>query len=712
MAVAAAAAAPPAALPPLREEIGIFPGPAALDGSPTWTLHDPAINRFYRLGWPEFEIVSRWQSATIDAVVARVNAETTLDIEAEDVDELRRFLLSSDLLRIAGPQTTEHLVTKAQRMRHGFWRWLLHNYLFMRLPLVRPDRVLTAAYPYVTGFFTRGFALAILLIGALGLYLIARQWDVFRDTFVDLLTVQGAIAFAITLGFLKVVHELGHAFTAKRFGCRVPTMGVALLVLVPVLYTDVNESWKLTGRKQRLAIGVAGVTAELCCAAIAMCAWGFLPAGPARSTAFLVATSTWVTTVLINMSPFMRYDGYYVLSDWLEMPNLHHRAFALGRWWLREKLLGLGDPPPEELPPGRLHFLVLFAFVTWLYRFTIFLGIAVLVYHFVIKALGIAMMVVEVGFFLARPIVMEAWAWWKRRGDMRASPRTLATLTGAIVIIALLIVPWRSTINAPAELKSKEHIDLFAPEFGARLATIAVRNGQSVQKGAPLFHLASPDLDYKIAHSRANLDILGWQRENRGLDPDLLERSQVTEREYQSTLTEYRGLLDQKTQLDIAAPISGEVVDTAENLEPGAWVAAKSRLASVIDPKTVKVEAYVDEDDLDRIALGATATFWADADSRIEVPLRVTEIARASTRTLPDAYLASTNGGPITVRTPKQDELVPDRTLYRVILAPQSDTLPPTRILRGHVALRGEAVSIVQRAWRSFHAVLIRESGA
>jgi putative peptide zinc metalloprotease protein len=330
----------------------------------------------------------------------------------------------------------------------------------------------------------------------------------------------------------------------------------------------------------------------------------------------------------------------------------------------------------------------------------------------VIKALGVAMMVVEVGFFLARPIVMEAWAWWQRRGDMRLSPRTLLTLSGAIVLIALLIVPWRSTVDAPAELKSKEHVDVFAPEFGAQLAAVAVGNGQSVQKGASLFRLVSPDLDYKIAHSRANLDILSWQMENKGLDPDLLEHSQVTEHEYQSTLTEYRGLLDQKAQLGITAPITGEVVDTAENLEPGTWVAAKSRLASVIDPQTVRVEAYVGEDDLERIALGDTATFWADADSRIEVPLRVVEIARSSTRTLPDPYLASTNGGPITVRTPKQDDLVPDRTLYRITLAPQRDTLPPTRILRGHVALRGEAVSVVQRAWRSFHAVLIRESGA
>ena len=98
------------------------------------------------------------------------------------------------------------------------------------------------------------------------------------------------------------------------------------------------------------------MTAELCCAALAICAWGFLPDGPARSVAFLVATTTWVTTVLLNLSPFMRYDGYYVLSDWLEVPNLHARSFALARWWMRETLFGFGDPVPEEFPSGGRSF--------------------------------------------------------------------------------------------------------------------------------------------------------------------------------------------------------------------------------------------------------------------------------------------------------------------------------------------------------------------
>jgi putative peptide zinc metalloprotease protein len=488
-------------------------------------------------------------------------------------------------------------------------------------------------------------------------------------------------------------------------------MGLALLVMVPVLYTDVNESWKLTARHQRLAIGLAGVTAELCCAAIAMCAWGFLPNGPVRSAAFLVATSTWITTVLINLSPFMRYDGYYVLSDWLETPNLHARAFALARWWMREKLLGLGDAPPEDLPAPRLRLLVFFAYLTWLYRFSLFLGIAAIVFHFAVKVIGVAMMIVEIGYFLVRPVLAEFLIWWRRRSETGWNQRTMLTATGVVALMAFIFVPWRSGVEAPALLKSQQHIDVFVPEIGARVAVIKVANWQSVDKGALMIQLVSPDIEYKIAHSRADLDILEWEISAKGLDPALLAHSQVSEREYEASLAEYRGLLDEKARLNVTTPIAGRVVDVDDGLAPGVWMKAKSRLASVIDPSAVMAEAYVDETDLERIAVGDTAMFYAEADSRIEAPLRVVEIASASTRVLRDPYLASIYGGPITVRTQKQNELIPDRTLYRVTLTPDTELLPPTRVLRGHVMMRGEAASIAARSWRAFYAVLAREAG-
>ncbi len=716
MSVAAAAGAAKGLLP-LREEIAIFPGPAALDGSPSWTLHDPSSNRFYRLGWREFELLSRWDSGSAAALTARVEAETTLQVEQEDVDDLVRFLFSFDLLRASSPDATANMVKKADRQRGSWAKWLLHNYLFIRIPLLRPDRFLNLSYPYLRWVFSPLVAALVVAIGLIGLVRVARQWDVFLGTFVDMFSVQGAVGFGITLGCLKGLHELGHAYTAKRFGCRVPTMGLALLVMVPVLYTDVNDAWKLSSRRQRLAIGLAGVTTELACAAFATFAWGSLQNGPARSVAFLVATSTWLTTVLINASPFMRYDGYYVLSDWLEVPNLHTRAFALAQWSLRETLLKLGDPVPEDMPPHRRRLLVVFAFLTWVYRFSLFLGIAAIVYHFAVKILGITMMAVEVGYFVVMPVVREALTWWRRRADIHLNARTALTAAGAAAILLLVLVPWGSAVEAPALLKSPQHIDIFAPEFGARLASISVHDGDSVAKGAPLVQLASPDLDYRLGRARTEIEISEWQLGARGANPELLARSQVTEREYEAARAEYRALQDQKSRLDVTTPIAGEVVDVAEALDPGSWLAAKSRLMSVIDPASMTVEAYVDEADLDRITVGDAATFVAEADTRIAFPLRLTEIARASTTVLPDPALASTMGGPIAVRpqkqNEKQNELVPDRTLYRVRLAlAEGHPAPVTRILRGQVILRGEAVSLARRLWRFALAVVIRESGA
>jgi putative peptide zinc metalloprotease protein len=711
MTATAQAGQAPQPLLALREDIGIFPGPCAPDGSPTWTLHDPARNRFYRLGWQEFEILSRWNGGTKEAVVSSVGAETTLRVVAEDIDDMARFLFSFDLLRASSSDATSHFVAKAKRQRQSIGHWLLHNYLFMRIPLLRPDAVLTATQGYVGWAFTRGFAITIAILALLGLYGVARQWDVFRATFVDLFSVQGAVWFGVTLAGLKVIHELGHAYTAKRLGCRVPTMGVALLVMIPVLYTDVNESWKLTRRRDRLAIGIAGVVAELCCAAIALFAWSLLSDGPARSAAFLIATSTWLTTVLINASPFMRYDGYYVLSDWLETPNLHTRAFALARWWIRETLLGLGDPAPEDMTAGRRNFLIAFAVLTWIYRFTLFFGIAAIVYHFAVKILGVGMAAVEVGYFVVWPVIGEFREWWRRRGDIRWSRRTAASASVALAIIALLLLPWRSTIEAPALLKSRQHIEVFVPDVGARVSNVAVSADQAVEKGQRLLQLDSPDLDYKLAQVRSDLQILEWQMAARSVDAAQLTRSLVTEREYETALAELRGLTDQQDKLRVGAPISGKVVDMAPALEKGEWLAPKFRLMSIIDPNQAMAEAYVEEVDLDRIAIGDLGTFVAAADSSIEVPMKVLEIARTSTRVLSDVSLASVHGGPIDVRQQKQNELVPDRTLYRVKLMPQSPG-GPVRLLRGHVVLRGEPVSLVKRLWRGLLETVIRESSA
>lgn len=700
-----------ARLPPLREEIAIFPGPAALDGAPTWTLHDPTRNRFFRIGWPEFEMLSRWSGATVDGLWEILARETTLEIEREDILDLARFVSMHDLARAAGPQQTAQLLAKAQQARQSWGSWLLQHYLFMRVPLVRPDRALTLLYPLVSVFFTRGFFALTGAVAVAGLYLIARQWDVFRTTLVNLFSIEGLILFGITLGCVKVLHELAHAFTAKRFGCRVPHMGVAFLVFVPVLYTDLNDAWKLSHRRQRLAIGIAGVTAELCCAAYAALVWSFLPPSPARSMAFLVATTTWVTSLLLNLSPFMRFDGYYVLSDWLDTPNLHSRAFALARWSVRELIFGLGDPAPESWPERRRRLLIAFAFLTWSYRFLLFAGIAAIVYHFTFKVAGVVLGAIEVGYFVVAPVMRELVIWWRRRREFHLGLRTGIAFAVLAIVALMLLVPWRSTIEATAVLKSRQRVEVFTPDFATQLERLNVRAGDRVKEGDVLVQLAAPDIEYKLGQARKEIQVFDWQIAARGTDADLLARSLVTEGEYERARAEYQSLLDQQGRLAVAAHISGRVVDIADGLNSQGWLAAKLKLMTIVDPAESLIEAYVYESDLERVHIGDWARFFSDADSLMQVECRVIEIARASTQNLSEPALASVYGGPLAVRRTDQKTLVPDRTIYRVSLKPLDQSIPPVRVLRGTVLLEGERVSLAFRAWRAALAVFVRESG-
>ena len=144
-----------------------------------------------------------------------------------------------------------------------------------------------------------------------------RNWDVFQSTFIYFFSTEGLFLFLLAVFLAKIVHELGHAYTAKLYGLRVPTMGIAFLVLWPVLYTDTSDAWKLPNRRQRLSIAAAGMLAEIGLAGIATLLWSFLPDGPIRSALFMVATTTWIITLLINSNPFLRFDVYFFLSDFL-----------------------------------------------------------------------------------------------------------------------------------------------------------------------------------------------------------------------------------------------------------------------------------------------------------------------------------------------------------------------------------------------------------
>lgn len=699
----------PVRLPALREEMDLHVGPEQRDGQPTWTLHDPARNAFFRIDWQTFEILRHWALGDVSAIVAAVSGSTTLHPTSEDIAAVGSFLAENQLL-----QTMDgHARAMAARLAalRGTWaKRLLHNYLFFRVPLVRPDAWLTRHRHRAAFFWSAGFLRLTLLALVLGLFQVSREWERFAGTLVDTLSWNGLLAYGVALAAIKVAHELGHGFAAKRFGCRVPTMGVAFLVLWPMAFTDTNEAWKLADRRERFAVAAAGLRVELTVAAWAFCFWAFLPEGMPKSMAFVLATTALIATLAINASPFMRFDGYFLLSDWLDMPNLHARAFAQARWRLREVLFALNEPVPEVFAPNKTRWLILFAWATWIYRLTLFLGIAALVYHFFVKAIGILLFVVEIGWFVALPIWNELKVWRLRWPVIHQSPRARRSGMAAGAVLLLFVLPWPTRIGAAGILRPANVFPVHAPAH-AQVQALPVAEGAGVGLGQSLIQLASPELALRQRLVAAKVERLRWQASMAGLDPEQRARQPVLIQELRAAEAQWAEVAEEAARYGPTAPFAGRLRDLDPDLRPGDWVSERERLAVLVGEDGWQVETYLDESEVHRIALGDSARFYADGQAGEFPALTVANIDRDAARQLPDDQLAIHAGGSILVR-PSSDAWVPERAVYRVTLTVRNpiDDLAD-RQWRGKVVIAGRWEAPGWRFLKSALALLWREAG-
>jgi putative peptide zinc metalloprotease protein len=701
-------------LPPLREELTLLPGPVLPDGQPSWTLHDPVRNLFFRIDWPTFEMLSRWALADAPAIATSIAEHTTLTLDPKAVETVATFLVANQLVRPPqGAQTAGRFAERRAALRGGPWRWLLHHYLFFRVPLFRPDGFLSRTQHLVGVLHSRAFALATLAALGFGLLQVLRQWDAFAAQFVDVFSLEGLAAYGLALLVVKTLHELGHAYTAKRLGCRVPTMGVAFMVLWPMAYTDTNEAWRLTDARQRLQVSGAGIATELIVAVWATVAWGLLPDGPARSAAFVLATTSWVTTLVINASPFMRFDGYFILSDLLDLPNLHERSFALARWKLREWLFALGEDAPEPLPARRRRWMIAFAWCTWVYRLVLFIGIALLVYHLFFKALGVFLFAVEIAWFILRPLRLELASWGQRRRVILQRGRTGLSLLVALALLGLAFVPWPGRVTASAVLRPAEAWPVYAPA-GARVDALPFSEGQRVAAGQVLVRLHLPDLQSRRQAVLARVEQLRWQAAASGFDAQTREKMLVTEESLATARAELASIDTELRNYLPRAPFDGHLRDLDPELRVGHWVGERERLAVLVrEGGAWLVETWLEEQDIARVDVGDRAVFLQDGLGAPPLELRVQAIDRDASRTLPRPELAAQGGGHVLVRE-QAGQLVPERAVFRVQLAPAASGLPmppATRVWRGSLTVHAQAEAPALRYARQAGAVLVREFG-
>lgn len=695
-------------LPALRADLQLSPAAPGLDGAPQWTLADPLRGRYFKLGAAAVRLLRHWALGDPGRVLQAANGEPGEPLGGPELEEMLRFLRGHDLIAALDAEQRDSYARKAGAQKQGLWQRVLHQYLFFRIPLWRPDAFLNRAWPVLERHGPWLLRRGLPLVFVLGLFLVARDWQRFLATFPHLFSMGGALAFGIALTFAKLCHEFGHAFMAKRAGCRVQSMGLAFMVLLPMFYTDVSDAWRVRDRRSRLLIGAGGVLAELVLAVLALLAWSLLPDGPLRTAAFMLASATWITTLLINLNPFMRFDGYFLLTDLWGVDNLQNRAFALGRWRLREVLFGYGEPAPEPWSPTMSRRLLLWSYGSWLWRAVLFFGIALAVYHLFFKVLGIFLMLVELVWFIGLPIWKELGEWWQRREQ--ADPRkVLFTGVGLLALLSVLVVPWRGSVEVPAMLEAARASALHAP-VAARLKALHVSDGQAVEQGALLLELESPDLDSRQAIVRREIEILQLQLRRQAGRSETAADVGILEQRLAEAVAEYRGLAAQRERLQMRAPRAGVVRDLQPDLVPGRWLSPQEALARVVEPG-LRLRGYLAEENLWRVQPGAEGRFIADDPARPALPVRLDEVDTTGVASLELEALSSDHHGPIAVRRDAQKRAEPVQAQYGVRLSLLDETLHPAQPLRGVVVLDGDRQSLLGTAWRRMAALGVRESG-
>ena len=697
-------------IPYLRQDLEIFRGNSREDGSPAWLLYDAVRNKYFTVGLTAFRLIKNWRGGEdIQNFEKKINSQG-IETTGDEIKSFVGFLQQNNLIIQPQGQGVPYLMQQKNSLKKSWIMNLIHSYLFFKIPLFTPDEWLGRTSDKVKFLGSKKIRNIIYILGFIGLFFVIQQFENFTKTFLYFFSLKGLMLYFITLVFVKCLHELGHAYIAKYHGCKVSAIGIAFLVFFPFLYTDTTDAWRLRNHKDRLLINFAGILTELHLALIATFVWGILPEGGLKSAAFFIATTSWISSIAINVSPFMRFDGYYVFSDWLKAENLQPRSFALAKWKTRETLFGFNHKPPEEISPSRRWTFIIYAWSTWVYRFFLFIGIALLVYYFAFKVLGIILFAIEIYWFIMLPIIKEMKQWWMMRSEMKLNKQTFRTTAILIIALMVLFLPWKSSMKIPAVYISEKYSKIYSP-YPAKIKSVFITKDQEVEVGQNLIELYSPGLDKEINSIRRKI-LLTKTKINRmsGTSGNMDEYLTYNQRLI-ALQSELSGLTKTKEKLVIKAPNKGKVKDLM-SLSSEMWVSNLDQLLGIVHYGTGNVKAFIREEHIDRFQENTPAVFIPNDGDHKKIHLISSKLDLSSVNNLPYIALSSIHSGPIAIRnfTSGEYQYRPETAHYIADFKLVNES-PIKFELPGYVHVEGNRYSPFVRFFRNVFSVLIRESG-
>jgi putative peptide zinc metalloprotease protein len=691
----------------LRLRGGVGVSRQVLRGEVWHVLTDPISGRHHRFNDGAYRFVSRCDGhRSLDEIWTECLAEggDAAPTQAEAIGIVAQAHSANLLIGNVAPDAAALVKSQARRRRQR--RNQQVNPLAFRVRLWNPDAFLDRTTPYVRWLADDRMRLALWLVvlGGLvhaGLHASALAHEVRTQ----LTTPRLLLIMWLVFPLLKAVHELAHAFTVKAHGGDVVEVGIVLMLLTPVPYVDASAATAFADKRQRVAVAAAGILVEAIAATVALAAWTMLEPGLLRDLCLAVVVVGGLSTLLVNGNPLMRFDGYHVLCEHRDLPNLAQRS---SRWWimaLRRHALRMPQSRLEGMLPGEKRWLVAFAPLAWAWRLLLLATLAV--------AFAESSVVLGLSLLAAAAWVSFVWPAWKSMRWVWKSPEaggrrmqlgaTLASSVLAALLLAVAIpLPQRTYAPAVVWLPDEAILRLRSE---ARVEELLVEDGRRVAAGTPIARLSNEELVADLARVQAQLAAAAVERQ-RHFELDA-GRSAGAEDELQRLKAQASRLQDQVDHLVLRAGVDGVVVIADAQRQIGRWLAQGQTLAHVLPGGAPLVRALVRNEDIGlvRDRPGAIEVALAHA-AGATLPAVIGRAVPLATLQLPSAALGDSAGGPIAIdRTDASGRTATEaRFVFDLRLPAGADAHVGARALVTFTHGEVNAVDWLTRAWR--HAFL------
>lgn len=624
-------------------------------GERWYVLQDKSNGRFHRLSPPAWRLISAMDGhnnlAQILAAAARPEFyESADDVPTqEDLIQLLQYLHVADLLVCDMPPNTQELFARREQKQQQRWLRLLMNPLTWNIPLGNPDRLLDKLMPLARLLATRTMAVIWLVVVGYALLQAGSHWSQLTQGQLDrLLAPANLLLLWLTYPCFKVLHELGHALFTKVWGGQVTDCGVVLVVGTPLPYVDASAATGFATKRQRLMVGAAGMAVELFLAAIALLLWVQMPAGFARDFLYNIIIIGGVSTLFFNGNPLMRFDGYHLLTDAFDLPNLATRANQQFSYLLRRYAYGVRGIFAPAATPAEASILTGYAIAAFCYRVFILFFIIVLVASYFPTA-GLIVGGWLIFFQLLWPLLkaLQFLLADKQLAAQRRRALAVTVVTMATLLAMLLFVPVPQSTSAEAVLWLPDEARVKIESSGEVVELLA-DNGARVEQGQPLLRLHNSVLLGQLALQRAYLR----EYEARYQQAWVSDRSeaQLLEQDIHALKAELQLLQTRVEKLLVLSPSAGILRITPQHYLPGSFLQQGDEVAIIEKPDGVRVRAALLQEEVGLVRESTRAVKLRFASAPLQLlHADLIQSVPVATQELPSVVLGTQGGGRLAI---------------------------------------------------------------